>query len=101
MRNGKDGVTLMSQRITNVRKPDRYSSHEAISHYGQRQSDGFVAVYERSAFIARLEQNGERAYVNEDGKGAWCKIMNNGRIKYLQTEADSSSVNNLLNLPGC
>ncbi len=91
----------MAERITHVRKPDRYSSHEAISHYGQRQPDGSVDVYEREAFIAYLENHGERAFVKEAGDGAWCRIMNNGRIKYLQTEADSTSANNLLNLPAC
>lgn len=91
----------MSQRITHVRKPDRYSSHDAISHYGQKKADGSIDIYEREAFIAYLEKYNEKAYVKESGDGAWCKIMNNNHIKYLQTEADSSSANNLLNLPGC
>ena len=92
---------LMSERITHVRKPDRYSKHETISHYRQLQSNGTVAVYERESFIAYLEKTSQRAYVKEHGDGAWCKIMNSGRIKYLQTEADSTSANNLLNLPSC
>lgn len=91
----------MSERITHVRKPDRDNRHEAISHYGQRQPDGTVERYEREAFIAYLEKTGQRAFVKEQGDGAWCKIMNNGHIKYLQTEADDTSANNLLNLPGC
>jgi hypothetical protein len=91
----------MSQRITHIRKPNRNSPHEAISHYGQRQPNGTVEVYEREAFIQFLINNSQQAYVNEDGKGAWCNIKNNGHIKYLQTEADSTSVNNLLNLPSC
>lgn len=91
----------MSQRITHIRKPDRYSTHEAISHYGQRQPNGTIVVHERETFIKLLIANREQAYVNEDGKGAWCDIKDNGRIKYLQTEADSTSVNNLLNLPSC
>jgi hypothetical protein len=91
----------MSERITHIRKPDRDNRHEAIVAYGQQQSNGTVEVYEREAFIDYLIKHNERAYVNEDGKGAWCKIMNNGHIRYLQTEADSTSVNNLLNLPPC
>ncbi len=91
----------MSQRITHIRKPDRDNRHEAISHYGQRQSNGTVAVQEREAFIQNLIDHNESAYVNEDGKGAWCMIKDNGHIRYLQTEADATSVNNLLNLPEC
>ena len=91
----------MSERITHIRKPDRDDRHEAISHYGQLQPNGTVDVYEREAFIKYLTDHGEKAYVNEDGKGAWCKVMSNGHIKFLQTEADSTDVNNLLNLPPC
>lgn len=91
----------MSERITHIRKPDRDNRNEAITHYGQRQPNGTVDVYEREAFIKYLVDHSEKAYVNEDGKGAWCKIMNNGHIRYLQTEADSTSVNNLLSLPDC
>lgn len=98
---GREGIRDMSERITHIRKPDRYNRHEAISHYGQRQPNGKVEVYEREAFIKYLISHNERAYVNEDGDGAWCKIMDNGHIKYLQTEADDTSVNNLLNLPPC
>ena len=91
----------MSERITHVRKPNRYSSYEAISHYGQKQSNGLIRVIERETFIADLKRRNERAYVNEDGKGAWCLVKNNGHVNYLQTEADATSVNNLLNLPSC
>lgn len=91
----------MSERITHVRKPDRNSGHEAISHYGQLQVNGLVKVTERETFIADLKRRGEKAYVNEDGKGTWCLFKNNGHVNYLQTEADSTSVNNLLNLPPC
>lgn len=101
MRNRKDKAAVMSERITHIRKPDRDDRHEAISHYGQRQPNGTVDVFEREAFVKYLTDHGVKAYVNEDGKGAWCKIMDNGRIKYLQTEADSTDVNNLLNLPSC
>ena len=91
----------MSERITHVRKPNRYSSYDAISHYGQLQPNGTVEVYEREGFIVYLEKTGQRAYVKEQGDGVWCKTMDNGRIKYLQTEADDTDANNLLNLPGC
>lgn len=50
----------MSERITHVRKPNRYSSYDAISHYGQLQPNGTVEVYEREGFIAYLEKTGQR-----------------------------------------
>jgi len=92
----------MAIRITHIRKPDRDSRYEAISHYGTHDTQsGNFQTFEREWFIHWLEDNKTYAYVSEDGDKAVCDIKNNGNIRFLQTQADASEANNLLSLPPC
>ncbi len=92
----------MPIRITHIRKPERDSRYEAISHYGTSDTtDGRFAVIERESFIRQLKENSTYAYVSEDGDSAICDIKDNGDIRFLQTRPDASEANNLLSLPPC
>jgi hypothetical protein len=91
----------MSIQITHVRKQDRGSKHEAISHYGCPNKDGTLGIHERESFIKWLEDNEVKAYVSDGTNKAWCGIRDNGHIKYLQTYADKVWTDNLLSLPSC
>lgn len=91
----------MPIRITHVRKPDRDNRYEANSHYGANNTDGELQAFERDRFIKWLEDNSTYAYVSEDGNEAICDVKDNGNIRFLQTRADASEVNNLLSLPPC
>jgi hypothetical protein len=51
--------------------------------------------------ISDIEGGLHRYYVREEGDGAWVKVVDGPTGKYLRTEADSSSKNNLDNLPDC
>jgi len=91
----------MALQITHIRKLNPQDPHEAISHYGSPKKDGTLAIYEREFLIKWLEDNKVKAYVADGSSEVWCGIRDNGRIKYLQTYADSKWSNNLLSLPQC
>lgn len=77
--------------------------HEAITHYhwvgDPKAPNGWI--YTRDGMVKFLEE-GNSAYVDGGGNiKAYCKVMNNGRIKFLQTYSDDRPTNNLLQLPEC
>lgn len=89
----------MSVRIIAVRKNDEL--YEAISHYKwlneeSRKSD----ITDRLSMVAWVER-GNRAYVSSNEGTVDCYVNRKGSTKFLQTDADSRSSNNLLNLPRC
>ena len=51
--------------------------------------------------IYDIENGNHRYYVREEGNGVWVHVVNGSTGKYLRTTADSSSKNNLDNLPDC
>lgn len=55
----------------------------------------------KSDAISDIESGIHRYYVREEGDGAWVRVVNGPTGKYLRTTADSSSKNNLDNLPDC
>ncbi len=74
--------------------------NEAITHY--HWTDGVEGwIYARPSMVAFLEE-GNQAYVDGGGNvKAYCKVVDNGRIKFLQTYSDGRPTNNLLELPEC
>lgn len=89
----------MSVRITAVRKNDE--SYEAISHYEWiNERNGNSGITDRIAMVAWVEEN-NRAYVSSSEGVVDCYVNQKGSTKFLQTDADSRSSNNLLNLPRC
>jgi hypothetical protein len=55
----------------------------------------------KSMAISDIEGGSHRYYVREEGDRAWVKVVDGPTGKYLRTTADSSSKNNLDNLPDC
>ena len=51
--------------------------------------------------ISDIEAGTHRYYVQEAGDVAWVRVIDGPSGKYLRTTADSSSNNNLDNLPDC
>jgi hypothetical protein len=51
--------------------------------------------------ISDIEGGIHRYYVREEGDVAWVSVVDGPTGKYLRTTADSSSKNNLDNLPDC
>jgi hypothetical protein len=94
----------MAVQIVAVRKDhgNHYNPHEAISHYKWRDNQsGEDGIGSRPEMVAWVE-NGGRAYVSSSEGMVDCYVnRSNAGTKFLQTNADSRSSNNLLNLPEC
>lgn len=89
----------MSVRIVAVRKNDE--KLEAISHYKWvNEQDSNTGITTRPTMVAWVER-GNRAYVSSYEGTVDCYVNQKGSTKFLQTDADSRSSNNLLNLPRC
>jgi hypothetical protein len=83
------------------------SGHEHIAHLwwvklvnGKEELAGDST---REALVDFIEKNGPEIVFCPDRdpkkNGAWVHVQHNGRIKYLQTEADGRKTDNLLSLP--
>ena len=81
-----------------VRRGNHLNPHERISHIGNQA--GAWMITEESA-IRRLESGTDSFYTNVNNRAAEIVVaVHNGR-KYLKTDADGYSPNNLLSLPEC
>ncbi len=83
-----------------VNKPNRYSTHEAITHLGGTAEGGWrMAV---TSVINTIRSGTNTFYTLVNGKRANIRIVRgtSGR-EHVQTEADGRLTNNLLELPEC
>lgn len=81
-----------------VKRGNHYNPHERISHIGNLAGQWMMT--EESA-IWRMESGSDTFYTNVNGRSAEIVVaVHNGR-KYLKTDADGYSPNNLLSLPEC
>lgn len=89
-------------RITCIRKLDRFSSHEHITHVGN-QAAGWI--WSREDVIESIEAKTNTFYVYDDTKQKRSDVgviyPNDGRKPYLRTYADNDWNDNLLSLPQC
>ncbi len=86
-------------RVTCINKPDRFSSHEHITHLG-----GPGWRWTRDQVIASIEARTNTFYVIDTrGHRSDVGVVNPGygRSKYLRTYADGDWNNNLLALAEC
>lgn len=94
----------MAVRIIAIRKDEgnHYNPHEAVSHYKWlNEQTGESGIADRLNMVAWAER-GNRAYVNSQEGTVNCEVrQSSAGTKFLQTNADSRSSNNLLNLPRC
>lgn len=95
----------MAVRIIAIRKAggDHYDPYEAISHYKWvNESNNKSDIIDRVTMIDWMENKHGRAYVSSIEGTVDCFINTSAAgTKFLQTNADSRSSNNLLNLPDC
>lgn len=92
----------MAVRIVAIRKSggNHYNPHEAISHYKWiNEQTNESGVTDRATMVQWVEQ-GNRAYVTSSEGTVYCYVNQSPTgTKFLQTNADDRSSNNLLNLP--
>jgi hypothetical protein len=89
---------MTDHQIVAVRKPDRNSPVEHITHV---QYDGVIKT--REYVISLIENKTDRFYTNVAGTGAWIEVVSpgNGRSKYIRSVPDGTKKDNLLSLPPC
>ena len=89
---------MANYQITHVRKPNRDSQTEHITHV---QVGG--KIYTREEIISFIERNLHSFYVQGPASISWVQIVRpmDGRAPFIRTQADSTLTDNLLILPPC
>lgn len=89
---------MSAHQITAIRKPNRYSTHEHITHV---RYDGFV--HTREEVIRLITLGLGQFYTLVNGAMAWVKVVRPSfpRQPFIQTIPDRTGRDNLLSLPEC
>lgn len=91
----------MANRIDCINKDDRYSPHERIQYIGGANSDGTRWRLSLDEAIQGIEGGRWSFYVQVGGHTVTVLVAERDGRKYLRTEADGDSPDNLLSLPEC
>lgn len=87
--------------VTCIRKPNRESRHEHITHIGDQQGNWMLT---REAAIRRIDTKTDAFYTIDKttGKRAYIGVVRDtGKDPYLRTHADGKWNDNLLALAEC
>jgi hypothetical protein len=85
----------MSKRIRYVDKNKDHLEH--ITHLGTAHSR-----YTKRGIVRRIEKDGKTYYTEEGGKRADLEVVIPAKgEKYVRTQRDSVTIDNLLSLPSC
>lgn len=88
-------------QVTCIIKPHLESSHEHITHIGNRSANW---IWERERVIESIDNKTNTFYVIDpnNGRKAYVGVVRSaGRLPYLRTHADGQWDNNLLSLNQC
>ena len=93
----------MAIRIQCIRKTDRYSAHERISHIGGVNPDGRRWLLTQAEAIAGIKNGTYRFYVEQPAGHRVDVVVARSAYghEYLKTVPDAEQPNNLLSLPEC
>ena len=84
-------------QITCIRKKDRQSSHEHITHLGNSHG-----TWARGDVINWIDSGTNTFFTMVGGRRADIRVVREtGKAPYLRTYADGAWSNNLLSLPEC
>jgi hypothetical protein len=91
----------MSHQVTCIRKTDRQSRHERIHSLGGVNGQGGKWQNTEAEVIAMIESGQYHFFTVGGGEKANVIIAKHEGRKYLKTDADSTTKDNLLSLPEC
>lgn len=93
---------MTDYRIDRVRKPDRFSPHERITHVSGPTPEGGRWKNPVDDVVGWIERNQHRFYTSEGQASAWVGVRTSAAgDKFLQTYSDGVWRDNLLALPEC
>lgn len=93
----------MAQRVqvSCINKTSRHDAHERISHIGGVNADNTRWKLSIAQAITGIEDDKWEFYVSKGGHTVGVIVASRLGVKYLKTENDGDSPDNLLSLPEC
>jgi hypothetical protein len=91
----------MDLQIRCINKKPRYDPHQRIRWIGGVNDDGSRWKLSLDEAIIGIDERRWRFFVNAGGRIVWVEIASHADRRYLKTEADGYSPDNLLSLPEC
>jgi hypothetical protein len=97
---GKE-IMAANWRVSCINKRNRQSAHERIENIGGLAPDGSRWKVDEATAISGIETGKWAFYVSVDNHSVWVVIATHNGRKYLKTQPDGYSPDNLLSLPEC
>jgi hypothetical protein len=92
---------MLTLQVICIKKLDRYSRYESITHLGIQPSLLNPKKYWTKEEVIEAINKGNEFYIEVNGKKAVIMIVNGKNGPYLRADADNDGNNNLLELPEC
>jgi len=92
---------MSEYQVTCITKPDRFSTHEHITHIGNIANNWKIT---REAAIQQIESNKNSFYTVDSATGKRAQIgvvRETGKLPFLRTYADGTWNDNLLAMAEC